>query len=241
MERKISVERQYRFQCSCGATTETGEKTVTCSGCGAVLGVRRIRRHRQHRPNSVAYYGSTRSASRGNTIPVRRVEKHSQRLKSAVRAGTVDEAAVRVLFAIRSRLRAWFQRKLASPGYTLTLLRLQKDVQDTTPVPNVEAQGRETPPADQTTGGPLLEGAHVKVRPTRPDGTPHPHAGETGTITKFSSAFSEPYQLDSKGREPSAMIKLDSGIWPRQFIWVSLKCLEILPENTSDISGPRGS
>lgn len=230
MEPKISVERQYRFQCSCGATTETGEKTVTCSGCGAVLGVRRIRRHRQHRPNAVAYYGSTRSASRGNTIPVRRVEKHSQRLKSGV-----------VLFAIRSRLRAWFQSKLASRGDALNLLRLQEDVQSTTPVLNVEAQGPRIPAADQTTRGPLLEGTHVKVGPTRPDGTPHPHAGEAGRITKFSSAFSEPYRLDSKGQEPSAMIKLDSGSWPRQFIWVSVKCLEILPENSSDISGPRGS
>jgi len=87
MEPKISVERQYRFHCLCGATTETGEKTVTCSGCGAVLGVHRVRRYRQHRRNSVAYYGSARpvphrtspAVSDGSTVPVRRVERYSQR------------------------------------------------------------------------------------------------------------------------------------------------------------------
>ena len=67
---ETSVERQFRFQCSCGATTVSGEKTVTCIGCGAHLGIRRVRRQRQ-RQGSVAYYGS-------RTLPVRRVERHRQ-------------------------------------------------------------------------------------------------------------------------------------------------------------------
>ena len=69
MAPEISVERQFRFQCSCGETTESGEKTVICSGCGNTLGIRRVRRHRQ-RGNTVAYYGKT--------IRVRRVERHRQ-------------------------------------------------------------------------------------------------------------------------------------------------------------------
>ena len=69
------------------------------------------------------------------------------------------------------------------------------------------------------------EGLHVKVGPTRPDGKPHPHAGKTGRVTKFIDAFSEPYWLGL----PSALIKLDSGIEPQEFIWVSLRCLEAVP------------
>ena len=68
MAPETSVERQFRFQCSCGATMESGETTVTCTGCGAYLGIRRVRRHRQQLRDSVAYYGS-------RTRPVRRVER----------------------------------------------------------------------------------------------------------------------------------------------------------------------
>jgi len=162
MTPEVSVERQFRFQCSCGATVVTGEKTVTCTGCGANLGIRRVRRHRQQR-DSVAYYGS-------RTLPVRRVERH----------------------------------------------RHQPD-----PVLPVETQVRDEPRE-------VRKGMHVKVGPTRPDGRPHPHAGKTGRITRFINSYTDPYWLGL----PSAMIKLDSGIWPRRFIWVSQQCLEALPEDT---------
>jgi hypothetical protein len=68
---------------------------------------------------------------------------------------------------------------------------------------------------------------HVKVGPTRPDGKPHPNAGKTGRITKCISIYSDPYWLGP----PSAMIGLDSGIKPQEFIWASLASLEVLPEN----------
>ena len=71
MTSKISVERQFHFHCSCGAITITGERTVTCTGCGITLGVRRVRTHRQ-RSDTVTYYGGTFNC---RTIPVRRVEK----------------------------------------------------------------------------------------------------------------------------------------------------------------------
>jgi len=71
MAPEASVERQFRFQCSCGAKIVSGEMRVTCTGCGAQLGIRPIRRHRQQRQDSVAYYGS-------RTLPVRRVERHRQ-------------------------------------------------------------------------------------------------------------------------------------------------------------------
>jgi hypothetical protein len=173
MTPEVSVERQFRFQCSCGAAMVSGEKTVTCTGCGANLGIRRARRHRQ-RHDSVAYYGS-------RTLPVRRVEK----------------------------------------------LRQQP-----TPVPPVGAQVRDEPHGllvvKETPRIPLLVGVHCKVGPTRPDGRPHPHAGKTGRITRFTDLYSDPYWRGL----PSAMIKLDSGIEPQGFIWVSLQCLEALPEDT---------
>jgi predicted RNA-binding Zn-ribbon protein involved in translation (DUF1610 family) len=94
MASEISVERQFRFHCSCGATIETGEKTVRCPACGITLGVRRVRRHRQHRRDSVAYYGSSSRRVESQrqqpsttaatpispswTIPVHRVEKRRQ-------------------------------------------------------------------------------------------------------------------------------------------------------------------
>ena len=80
---EISVERQFRFRCSCGATTESGEKEVICSGCGATLGIRRVRRHRQPTGGSVAYYGS-RTQSARRTIPVQRVERKRQNPEPAV-------------------------------------------------------------------------------------------------------------------------------------------------------------
>jgi hypothetical protein len=178
----FSVERQFRFQCSCGATTESGEKTVICSGCGNTLGIRRVRRRRQ-RGNTVAYYGKT--------LRVRRVEKH------------------------RSRFGKWL--KSALPGSVKGILR---DVHDE---PGGEPKINELPRRP-----PLIEGAHVRVGPTRPDGKPHPHAGKTGRITKFSYAYPDWHV------PPCAAVKLDSGIWPRGFIWVSLQCLEVLPENPRD-------
>ena len=74
MASEISVQRQFIFHCSCGATIETGERTVKCAACGITLGVRRVSRHRQQHPHSVAYYGSS--------SPLRRVESHRQQLKS---------------------------------------------------------------------------------------------------------------------------------------------------------------
>jgi len=68
MASEVNVERQFRFQCTCGIATVSGEKTVICTGCGASLGIRRVRRHRQQ-PDSVAYYGK-------RTLPVRRVERY---------------------------------------------------------------------------------------------------------------------------------------------------------------------
>jgi curved DNA-binding protein CbpA len=72
-----------------------------------------------------------------------------------------------------------------------------------------------------------VEGVHVRVGPTRPDGRPHPHAGKTGRITRFIHLYSDPYWL---GR-PSAMIQLDPGIRLGGFIWVSTECLEVLSEH----------
>jgi len=157
-----SVERQFRFQCACGATTISGEKSVTCMGCGAQLGIRKVRRHRQSR-DSVTYYGS-------RTLPVRRVERIIQR---------------------------------PIPAEPLWLHVINE-------------------PSRR-----LIEGVHVKVGRTRPDGTPHPHAGKTGRITRLTNAFTNPYWLGL----PSAIVKLDPGFEPPGFIWVSLQCLEALPED----------
>lgn len=35
---------EYHFRCFCGASNVTTEKTLTCAHCGAVLGIRRVRR-----------------------------------------------------------------------------------------------------------------------------------------------------------------------------------------------------
>lgn len=73
------------------------------------------------------------------------------------------------------------------------------------------------------------EGMRVKVGDIRPDGKPHPHAGKTGTITRLISVYSDPYWLGP----PSAMIRIDSGIKPRGFIWVSLASLQVERETSN--------
>ena len=80
----------------------------------------------------------------------------------------------------------------------------------------------------------IREGMHVKVGPTRPDGKPHPHACKTGRITKFIDIFSDPYWLGL----PSALVKVDWGIEPQGFIWVTIECLEVLPENAPKTDSP---
>lgn len=89
MASEISVERQFHFHCSCGSTIVTGERTVNCTACGVTLGVRRVRRHRQDRRDSVAYYGGRR------TLPVRRVERLRQNVDTAPpMAGTTQSESV---------------------------------------------------------------------------------------------------------------------------------------------------
>jgi len=39
---------EYQLRCSCGAFIFSTEKTVTCAYCGQILGIRRVKRHRQH-------------------------------------------------------------------------------------------------------------------------------------------------------------------------------------------------
>lgn len=73
----------------------------------------------------------------------------------------------------------------------------------------------------------IREGLHVKVGPTLPDGTPHPHAGKAGIITKSIDIYSDPYWLGP----PSAMVKLDPEIRPQGFIWISLVCLDVSLED----------
>jgi len=219
MTSKISVERQFHFHCSCGAITITGERTVTCTCCGITLGVRRVRRHRQS-SDAVTYYGGTFN---GRTIPVRRVEKRRPRLNITA---TLPNAR------ILSRFSAWVKTAPAKCVKAINVHRIGEPGQISNPPQPVEAQvlhkGRDEPRGlpvtNESPRTPLLEGVHVKVGPTRPDGKPHPHAGKTGRITKFIDAYTEPYWLGL----PSAMIKLDPGIEPQGFIWVSVQCLEVL-------------
>jgi hypothetical protein len=42
------VVAEYQLRCSCGAFIFSTEKTVTCAYCGQILGIRRVKRHRQH-------------------------------------------------------------------------------------------------------------------------------------------------------------------------------------------------
>jgi hypothetical protein len=221
MTSEISVERQSHFHCSCGAITITGERTVTCTGCGITLGVRRVRRHRQ-RSDTVTYYGGTFN---GRTIPVRRVEKRRPHLNT-----TATMPNARIL----SRFSAWVKTALAKCVKAINVHRIREPGQISNPPRPLEAQAlheardepRREPVIKESTRGGVRQGMHVKVGPTRPDGKPHPHAGKTGRITKFIDAYTDPYWLGL----PSAMIKLDSGIEPQGFIWVSLECLEALPD-----------
>src|SRR5271169_2632540 len=101
MTAEVSVERQFRFQCSCGLTMVSGERTVTGAGCGAYLGIRKARRHRQ-RSDSVAYYGS-------RTLPVHRVER--PRVESRRDNPKAPAEIPNTTFS--SRLRAWLKSVLA--------------------------------------------------------------------------------------------------------------------------------
>ncbi len=127
MTSEISVERQFRFHCSCGAITITGERTVTCTGCGITLGVRRVRRHRQ-RPDSVAYYGGTPNR---RTIPVRRVEKRRPHLYTTA---SVPKAR------IRSRFSTWVKTALAKCVKASTIHRIREPGQISNPAQPLEAQ-----------------------------------------------------------------------------------------------------
>jgi hypothetical protein len=193
---------------------------MTCAGCGVTLGVRRVRRHRQ-RPDTVTYYGRT---FKGRTIPVRRVEKRRPQLNTTA---TVPNARILSRFA---RVKT----ALAKCVRAINVHRIRELGQTSSPPQPVEAQvlheARDEPVREsvikESPRGGVRHGMHVKVGPTRPDGKLHPQAGKTGRITKFIDAYTEPYWLGLS----SAMIKLDSGIEPQGFIWVSLECLEALPD-----------
>ncbi len=197
----IVVERQFRFHCSCGVTIVSGERTVACSRCGAELGVRRVRRHRQS-SDSIAYYGTRQ--------PVRRIEK-------------------------RTAVGAWLKNVLTNRREAVRVRRVVKHVRLPNGVPDVAANAASLsnsekpiapPVGNESPSRPWFEGAHVRVGPTRPDGTPHPHAGRTGRISRFTDTHSEPYWLGP----PSAMVELDLETKPLGFIWVSLECLKMLDE-----------
>jgi hypothetical protein len=112
----------------------------------------------------------------------------------------------------------------------LPVCRIEKPKQQPVNSSYAGSLGRSTQTRYATNDWPrmaLYRGVHVKVRSTRPDGKPHPHAGKTGRITRFIDLFSDPYWRGL----PSAMIKLGSGITPQGFIWVSNECLEALAED----------
>ena len=67
MASDVRVERRFHFSCSCGTTTVTGDRTVTCRGCGKSLAVRRVRKQ-QRIPGSSAYYGVVLPASELETV-----------------------------------------------------------------------------------------------------------------------------------------------------------------------------
>jgi hypothetical protein len=158
MTSEISVERQFRFHCSCGATIVTGERRVNCTACGITLGVRRVRRRRQD-SGSVAYYGR-------RTHPVRRVEKHRQQLNTAdvtpgITMSSTLSSWLKSALANRgeilqfslaseapipspgmaSRFEAWLKNALASCGEVFKIHRVERPVQHTDTVQHVEAQG----------------------------------------------------------------------------------------------------
>src|SRR5271166_6294723 len=66
-------------------------------------------------------------------------------------------------------------------------------------------------------GARLQPGHHVTVGPLAPDGSPHPHAGKTGTITRIKNS--------------AAFVAVDPGIKPQGFIFVSLTCLQLDPSS----------
>jgi hypothetical protein len=207
---------QFHFHCPCGQITLSGEKTVTCTGCGVSLGIRRVREHRQRR-DSVTYYGI-------RILPVSQVERHNHAPNAAVPTP---------IGTIISRLGSRFKAALANRGRVLSV---EKQLRHTNTMLNVEAQGvhdipeepRARPVINEWARMPLREGVHVKVGPTCLDGKPHPHAGKTGRITRFMEIYSDPHWF---GR-PAAMIEIDAAVWPRRFIWVSLQCLEVLSEDS---------
>jgi hypothetical protein len=53
------------------------------------------------------------------------------------------------------------------------------------------------------------KGDHVRIRPTKPNGEPHPHAGKTGTVT-------EAWIIADR-----LTVKVDAGIEPQGYIIVS--------------------
>jgi hypothetical protein len=224
----------------------TGERIVTCTGCGNILRVHRVRRHRQGRPDSIAYYGSTlpfrrvrnsgqepttSAATRdmplrpGWAIPVRRVE--------ALRESP-DEQFTRPGGGISSRLRAWLKVIPIFSGDLFEARRFHEHSQIAIPVQSVGLQGirfggrevSELPVFSDGASRLILGGVRVKVGPNRPDGKPHPHAGKVGRITKLMDTYSEPYWLGL----PAAMIELDARGWTHRFICVSVECLEMLPK-----------
>jgi len=117
MRSEVSVERQFRFHCSCGAITITGERTVVCTGCGKTLGVRRVRRRRQCR-DIVTYYGRTLN---GRTLKVRRVKKRRQHLHTTAAA------------AIMSRFSAWVKSARANYIKPLKVHRITEPGQSSNP------------------------------------------------------------------------------------------------------------
>lgn len=210
MTSKPTVERQFRFRCSCGAITITGERSVICAGCGDTLGIRRVRR-RQQRRDSVAYYG--------RTIPVRRSDGRTQQ---------PNRAAIAPSEAIFSKFSAWLKRLLTHPP-VIQVTRFEIRPTRTNAAQRAEGERiKRAPPmesrkpirSEDLPRRAILEGAHVRVKPFRPDGLPHPHAGKTGRITKFAN--------EDSAAPLSAMVRLDAGVDPGGYICVSLVSLELL-------------
>jgi len=180
---EISVERQFRFHCSCGNTTVSGERTVTCSGCGATLGIRRIRRFRQ-RSDSVAYYSSS--------LPVRRVE--TQRQHQNVQVAIPNLA---------SPLGAWLKRALSNLA---GVRQLDRQLQPANKAPRAVDR---VPGAEPS----VNLGDQVRVGPSTPSGSPHPHAGAVGRVMDIF--------------EGHAYVMVESAE-PQYHICVSLSCLDLL-------------
>jgi hypothetical protein len=220
MRSEIVVERHFHFHCSCGAITVAGERTVTCTGCGKTLGVRRVRKHRQS-GDTVRYYGRSLN---NRTLKVRRIEKRRHHPNTTSPARSVwSRLSLWVKIALNKlplRLEAQgapreirdephanrdaeFEhqsseqqfRFLCSCGATIvasektvTCARCSKafgiwqvgthgwNVAPRLESTRLEAQGVHTR---------LALGSHVKVGPRKRDGSPHPHAGKTGTVTRF--------------------------------------------------------